>query len=76
MDELLRQLENGEFRQGEYTLALANGSKMWTANGSFALRFYPKSGAEFSFWEKRKLMKAIKNGRIKQAIAPTPVKEE
>ncbi len=71
MEELIRQLEEGEFEQNRYTLKLKSGVHIWTANGSYGLAFEPKAGNLFTFWEKRRLMKAIKKGRIKQALTIT-----
>lgn len=75
METLLEILRSGEWTQDNYTLHLKNGTALWTANGAYSLAFYPKSGAGFTFSEKRKLMKAIKEGRMKQAITP-PHQEE
>lgn len=70
MDEILKQLENGEFTQYQHTLELKSGVNIWTASGFFFLDFHPESGGGFSLWEKIKLMAAIKKGRIKQAVTP------
>lgn len=68
MNEIIKLLEDGGFKQGRYTITLPSGVDIWTANGAFGLSFYPEAGSGFSFLEKRKLMKAIKKGRIKQAL--------
>lgn len=67
MDEVIRQLENGEFTQGEYYATLKSGVKIWTASGLPFIKFYPLGGSSFSFIEKWKINHAIKRGRILQA---------
>lgn len=70
MDEILRQLENGEFTQYDHTLRLKSGTYIWTSNGRSYYHFWPGSGDAFTFSEKMKIGRAIKKGRIKQALTP------
>lgn len=65
---MIKQIENGEFTQNSYTLILESGVQLWTRNGVFSLGFHPDSGKSFSLREKIDIWKAIKKGRIKQAI--------
>lgn len=72
MKEIIEQIRAGRFTQYEYVLQLESGKKIWTANGSFGLKFHPESGNGFTFIEKRRIMAAIKEGTIRQALTQHP----
>lgn len=68
METLLEQLGLGQFTQGNYYIVLQGGAKIWTANGLSFLEFYPTGGKGFTFLEKLRINKAIKQGRLAQLL--------
>jgi hypothetical protein len=67
MDNILNKIRAGEFDCDEDIVTLRSGVKIWIGVHGYE-RFYPLA-VKFSFWERRKLRKALKAGMLVKANA-------